>query len=238
MAPRKSSKRRAPRRRVQRKRSSKRNPNNIGGPNTCKVIETLPTLSITNNQAYRIFKAGITGPRASAIAPNFGLYRIAKITYTYKPLYDTFSGSLTAGNAPIQVPYLYWKMNRYADAPAVFNANYLRTQGSKGIRLDDKNITVSYKPNVLLQTSTAGSSGSQVKMTPWLSTDARPDDGVFGLSTTEHQGHLFLVESAQSGGTAPVVCTLDIQVVYEFKNPRAPDSTSVDMSGSLVPINV
>jgi len=210
------------------KRVRKNSANNVvGGPNTCKVIETILNVQILENTPYRLSKMGITGPRASAIAPNFGLYRIAKLIFRYTPLYDTYQAGLPApGAIPVQVPYLYWVMNRYADAPPAFGANYLRTQGAKPNRLDDKTVTIAYKPNILLAQSGAGSIGSQVKMTPWLSTDTRPDDGVFALSTTEHNGHLFFIAGAASGAGNGPVCNLDITVVYEFKNPRSPDSVT------------
>ena len=110
-----------------RRRVSKRNPNNIGGPNTCKVIETLPTQTIATNTPYLFVKTGITGQRAPEIAKQFGLYRIAKIIFTHKPWYDTFTpGFAAGGGAPAQyqttVPQLYWKMNRYGDAPVGFTA--------------------------------------------------------------------------------------------------------------------
>lgn len=203
-------------------KSSKRNPNNIGGPNTCKVIETLPTQGVNLNTPYLYIKAGITGPRASAIAKEFGLYRIARITYTYRPLFDTYSSSLPGtGNAPNSVPSLYWKMNRYGDFPAAFNGDYMRSLGAKPRRLDDKNVVFSYKPNILTaQANAAGMTASGVKVTPWLSTDDTPQDNNFTLSTAEHFGHTLIVEGGGAGTALGACCLLDIQVVYEFKNPR------------------
>ena len=193
-----------------------------GGPNTAKVVETLANVDLTCNTPYIFLKAGISGPRASAVAPQFGLYRIARITYKINPLYDTYTSTAPGGNAIASVPHLYWKMNRYADAPAVWDGDFLRQQGCKPHRLDDKTVTISYKPNILLAQSAAGSDSGQVKMTPWLSTDTAPDDQVFALSTTEHQGHLMYIENAVSGAPEEVrVAKMDVTIVYEFKNPRA-----------------
>lgn len=209
-------------RRMLRKKSSKRNPNNIGGPNTCKVIETIPATPINVNTPYLINKAGITGSRAPAIAKEFGLYRIASISFTYRPLFDTYSSSLPGvGNSPNSVPSLYWKLNRYGDFPVGFNGDYMRSLGAKPFRLDDKNVKFSYKPNILTsQNNLAGTTAAGIKMTPWLSTDDTPADNVFTLSTAQHQGHTLFVEGGAAGSGNGAVCAMDMQIVYEFKNPR------------------
>lgn len=226
--------RRGLRKRMMRKRISKRNPNNVvGGPNTCKVIETLPNQGVNLNTPYLFLKNGITGVRAPAIAKQFGLYRIAKITFTHRPAYDTYAPSTGSGNFPVQVPTLYWKMNRYGDIPAGFNGDYMRALGAKPFRLDDKNVVVSYKPNTLIaQDNTANISTSSIKITPWLSTDDTPQDNNFTLSTALHYGHSLFVEAAGAGNAQAQVCSLDITVVYEFKNPRVVSTTGVDLSGN------
>lgn len=232
--------RRVMRKRMMRKRVSKRNPNNIGGPNTCKVIETLPAQSVNLNTPYLFVKSGITGQRAPEIAKQFGLYRIAKIIYKHRPLYDTYiAGSTGSGNYASQVPTLYWKMNRYGDAPTTFNGDYMRALGAKPYRLDDKNVIFSYKPNILTaQDNAAATNTAGIKVTPWLSTDDRPLDGTFTISTAEHYGHVLYVEAAGAGTANAPVCSLDIQVVYEFKNPRLVPNSTIDLSGSSVRVSV
>lgn len=204
------------------------NANRMGGPNTCKVIETLPLQAVALNTPYLFLKAGITGVRAPAIAKEFGLYRIAKIIYTYKPLFDTYSSSLPGtGNAPNSLPQLYWKMNRYGDFPAAFNGEYMRALGARPYKLDDKNVTIAYKPSILqVQANTAGQTAASIKMTPWLSTDDTPLDNLFTLSTTDHFGHTLFVEGGGAGSANGPVATMDIKVIYEFKNPRVVVSTS------------
>lgn len=204
---------------------SKRNPNNIGGPNTCKVIETLPTIPIAVNTPYLISKLGITGLRAPEIAKQFGLYRIASLKFVHKPIFDTYAQTAAiapASNIVLSVPNLYWKMNRYGDFPANFDGDYMRALGARANRLDDKNVRVGYKPNILTdQGNSVGSSSAGIKMTPWLSTDDTPNDNNFTLSTAKHYGHTLFVEaSLVNTSTTPNVCSLDIEVVYEFKNPR------------------
>jgi len=205
------------------RRRGKYNSNNvIGGPNTCKIIETLPTVQILANQAYRFDVPGITGARPLAVAEQFALYRLAKVILKFKPNYDTFVSNpgFIGGAGPVSVPTLYWKMNRFADAPAGFVSDDLRALGSKPIRFDDKQITVGYRPNILVANASGGSVSGQVKMTPWLNTDTVPDGAGFAPSTTQHYGHFYIVECATNGNGATPVGTVEATLIYEFKNPR------------------
>jgi len=218
-----------------------RNANRVGGPNTCKVIETIPAVPIPNNTPVLINKQGITGPRASAIAKEFGLYRIARITFTYRPIYDTYSpGIVSPGSTPAAVPHLYWKMNRYGDTPAGFNGDYMRALGAKPFRLDDKLVKVSYKPNILYQQqNAAGATTASVKITPWLSTDDTPQDNLFTLSTALHYGHSLFIEGSAAGAGTGNVALMDVQVVYEFKNPRLVSASSqsvVNLGEGVAPV--
>lgn len=201
----------------------KRGSNNVvGGPNTCKVIETIPAQVVNLNSPYILLKGGITGARASAIAKEFGLYRIVSLKYTFRPLFDTYSSSLPGtGNSPNSVPNLYWKMNRYGDIPAGFTGDYMRSLGAKPNRLDDKNVMVRFKPNTLYQQqNTLGPSSASIKITPWLSTDDTPADNAFTLSTAVHYGMSLFVEGGGAGTGQGAVAVYDLQIVYEFKNPR------------------
>jgi len=203
-----------------RRRRVVRNANAIGGPNTCKIIETLPSVPILANTPYIVSVGGITGARAQAVAQQFGLYRIAKVSFKFKPSFDTFDGVNSAANGPVQVPTLYWKMNRFADAPGYFNSSDLKTLGAKPIRFDDKQISLAYRPNILTGIVSGGDNSGSVKMTPWLNTDQAPDTPNFVISDTNHYGHFHLVECAMAGNGSLPVGTFDASIVYEFKNPR------------------
>lgn len=202
------------------------------GPNTGKCVEYFDLGVFEANVAHDFVLNGIipanggVPTRASIMAPAFGLYRVAQIEYKIKPKFDTYiAGQVPVGDQPVEVPVLYWKMNRYGDAPIGFTAQDLQSLGSKPIRLDDNTLTIKYKPNILLANAgapaaaQAGGSG-QVKMTPWLSTDTQADNNAFALSTTEHYGHMMFVECAAAGDGTPLICEVVARVVYEFKNPR------------------
>jgi len=202
-----------------------------GGPNTCRITETYDLGDVNINQPEEYIFDGIPpNTRAAEVAPNFGLYRIARVTYYMKPFYDTFTPGIVNSNPGnnylTTVPRLYWKMNRYGDAPAAFDAAFLRDQGAIPLRLDDKTVKIFYKPNILLADAGAAAAGlnggsGQVKITPWLSTDAEVNDGAFALSTTQHYGHIMYVEGNKLNNASDVVVgRIEAKVVWEFKNPR------------------
>lgn len=203
-------------------RSLKYNANRIGGTQTARVAVTVPARQIIPNQPNVISIGGIVGDRALAHAPEYALYRIAKVVFRFKPNADTFvsNAGFIGGNGAVTVSYLYWKMNRFADAPAAFTADQLRTLGAKPIRFDDKTYTLSYRPNILMAQATPGSVSGSVKMTPWLNTDTAPNTPNFAPSTTEHYGHLFIIDCATNGNGLASVGSFDATIYYEFKNPR------------------
>jgi len=201
-------------------------------PNSCKIVEFYDVGAIEANVAHDFTVAGIVpniggvATRAAITAPAFGLYRIAQVEYKITPRFDTYiAGAAPGGDAPVEVPKLYWKMNRYGDAPVGFGQNDMQSLGCKPIRLDDKTVTIKYRPNILLANvggnaaAQLGGSG-QVKMTPWISTDSQADNDNFALSTTEHYGHMMFIECAAAGDGTPIICEVSARVVYEFKTPR------------------
>lgn len=227
-------------------RPLKYNANRIGGPQTARVTQTIPTRTVLANQPYVISIGGIVGDRALAHAPEYALYRISKVVFRFKPNFDTYTSNpgVVGGAGPVTVPTLYWKMNRFADAPAAFTSDDLRSLGAKPFRFDDKQLTVSYKPNILMAQATPGSVSGTVKMTPWLNTDSAPNTGVFAPSTTEHYGHFFIVECAVNGNGATPAGTFDATIYYEFKNPRVTwgesqtSSVKLNLSSTDHPIHI
>lgn len=231
-APAKKSTRR-PRRKLQRKRRAKKE--------YLKEVEIVPTQVINLNTPYLQIKAGITGQRATQLAKVFGEYRIKKIIWTYRPLFDTYSSSLAgAGNSPNSVPTLYWRMNRYGDTPAAFNGDYMRAMGATPKRLDDKQVTFSYMPNVIQsQQAVAGANQASIKLGAWLSTDDVVNDNNFNISTAEHFGHSLFVEGGGAGTALGPVCYQDVKVIYEFRNPRlvaAPTTYTDALTGEVKPM--
>lgn len=214
--------RRMTRRRIPRSIPLKYNSKRVGGPNTCRIETTIPKVDLLANTPYQFNLAGIVGARAVDIAPNFALYRVAKVLFKYKPNYDTYvsNPAFIGGAGAISVPTLYWKMNRFADDPNAFTADNLRVLGAKPIRFDDKQVTIAYRPNILMDNASGGSHSGSVKLTPWLNTDTAPDTPNFATSTTAHYGHFWYIEAAVNGDGSTPVGSLDVTIFYEFKNPR------------------
>lgn len=210
--------------------------------NYLREVEIVPTQVVNLNTPYLQIKAGITGARASQMAQLFGEYRIRKITYTFRPWFDTFSsGIATTGSNAVQVPTLYWRLNRYGDTPAAFAGDYMRAMGAKPVRLDDKLVSYSYSPNIIQsQQNVVGSSTATIKVSPWLSTDDLVQDNNFTLSTAEHYGHALFIEAAAAGAANGQAASMDVKVHYEFRNPRlirASSTTMTDfLTGNQVPV--
>jgi len=208
--------------------------------NTCKIVEYFEAITVEANTANEFVVQGIvpttTGlkaTRAATVAQAFGLYRIADVQYKLTPRFDTYASGLAPGaDAPVEVPKVYWKINRYGDSPIGFSEADMLSLGCKPIRLDDKTVTIQYKPNILLASAGAHAAaqdggGGQIKMTPWLSTDNEPDNNGFALNTTTHYGHMMFIECAAGGDGTPIVCEMTARVVYEFKNPRVLEDDAV-----------
>lgn len=226
MAPKKSGK---PRKRMFRKKmrkTIKKNTNRVGGPNTATVTYTTQDL-LDQNTYYTIVQPGLdvdpaNDNRVINVAKNYALYRISKVVVKFTPKFDTYvPGATIPGANPVEVPYLYWTMNRFGDVYGgpVFDAEYFIQQGAKPLRFDDKNLTVSFRPNILLGNIANGGVGPQIKMTPWLSTDQAVENGAWLQSSVDHYGITFGVAGAASGNATGPCGYFTITVYYQFKNP-------------------
>lgn len=214
------------------------NTQRVGGPNTATVSLTLPSVNMPANAFQATFIKGLmpnTAGRQLEVAKQYALYRISKIVVRFKPYFDTYLPFQTAMtiSGPISVPQLYWKINRFGDVPnaSIGNVeNYWIQQGAKPYRFDDKNLVVTYKPNILLS-STAPGVGSQVKMTPWIPTDATPNTATYTPSDVTHYGITYLINCPTSTGNPnPFIGTVQTTIYYQFKNPLVQNvpATEVD----------
>lgn len=155
--------------------------------------------------------------RAPAIAASYQQYRIKYFELKIQPDFDTF---IAGGPGAQGVPYLYYILDK---AQALNNATtnqQLKSMGAKPIRLDDKSITIRWKPSVLLstqiQTSTGAVSAQKYAVSPWLNCDEVTATGTsFTPSSVCHYGIKWAAEN--TGGPMSYSATLTAH--FEFKKP-------------------
>lgn len=226
MAPKKTKSGSKSKKTMRRRRNIRKNTQMVGGPNTATVSYTSTDL-LDQNTYYTIQIPGIdvdpaNDNRVIAVAKNYALYRIAKIVVKFTPKFDTYiPGATIPGANPVEVPYLYWTMNRFGDVLGgpVFDQGYFEQQGAKPIRFDDKSVTVSFRPNILLGNLANAGVGPQIKMTPWLSTDQAAENQAWLQSSVDHYGITFGVAGAASGSATGPCGSFQVTVYYQFKNP-------------------
>ena len=102
---------------------------------------------LTTNQVYNIYNTQLSSNvRAVSVAQAYQFYRIKRITLKFSPLQDTFSGTGTT------VPYLYCMIDRTKNLANQNTVSALKKLGCKPRRLDDKMLTFSWRPSVLIGT--------------------------------------------------------------------------------------
>lgn len=162
--------------------------------------------------------------RASAVAQGYQFFRIKKLTFRVQPLLDTFPST---GNSV--VPYLLWTINRAGYAYPGLTDEWFYDTGAKPIRFDDKTITISYAPNVILDAAEAatpgvGNQANLGKRSPWLNTNTNAYVPTWAPSQVSHTGHVFKISAPASAiqMTYRMVMTAE----FEFKKPLALIQTS------------
>lgn len=186
-----------------------------------------PSQSMSNGvYGFRNFSLVNASNRIQNIAQGYQEYRIKKITWQCKGFFDTFVAP-TSATAPT-VPHLYWRVDKLSAFNADTTLNTLKASGCKPIRLDDKLITKSFKPTVLIGTAYNSSASSTApslaygayKTSPWLPTN--DNAYVAGAtqwvpSTIDHLGLLLAVDC----DVVPFASVASVQftVEFEFRKP-------------------
>jgi len=164
--------------------------------------------------------AGSPFKRAQAVGQNYQFFRIKRVTYTIKPTFDTF---IPGGQT---IPYVYWSINKTGESLVLNQAN-LESRGAKPIRLDDKNIVISYRPTVGMlneATNPLTNNAGSYKTSPWLNTDNLTNSAAWSPSTVQHFGHYMMITLA--GNT--IQFDVQVMVEFEFKKPRVQTNQSME----------
>lgn len=197
-----------------------------GVPERASLTENITLVQMAQNStdtaySYNSLSLGQTGQpfiRAQQVAEQYQFFRIKKVTYVIKPTFDTF-----AGGGAMTVPYVYWMINRTGESLSLDLAG-LTSRGAKPLRLDDKNVTISYRPSVGVAavqgtTGTVLNASDQYRISPWLSTNNNVSTVVWNPSQVLHYGHYSMINNGGTLGQFDVVVSVD----FEFKGPRFVD---------------
>lgn len=110
-----------------------------------KIVETVNLADIQSNQAVTTAFFSLNDfNRARFESNNWQFFKAAKVTWTYEPLYNTYSD--VAGTKALSKPYLYTRMNRCSNE--VLPNNLLGLQGAGAMpRALTGTYKMTYKPN-------------------------------------------------------------------------------------------
>jgi len=107
------------------------------------------------------------------------------------------------------------------------NQAAMESRGSKPLRLDDKNVVISYRPTVGLlneATSAIANNAGSYQTSPWLTTDNLTASSAWSPSTVQHFGHHMMIVLAGSA----IQFDVQVSVQFEYKKPRVVPLTSDD----------
>jgi len=176
-----------------------------------------------------------TYDRAQAVAQAYQEFKIRYVKFTIRPSADTFP--IAAGNV---IPQLYFQVDKANTIPINATLQTLQDMGCRPIRFDDKNITRSYRPNILVGADTTGTNltAAVVKAAPWLSTNANAADPttVWSPSVVDHIGCVMLITKINPL-TPTVNVNVEVEVVFDFRKPlwrsTVGESNSVSFIGDI-----
>lgn len=189
-------------------------------------VGTPPAPGFNTNTMYSLMNTQLIDyQRAVQVAAAYQHYRIKKITLTFKPTLDTFT------NGSSSKPNLYYMIDKSGTIPTNANLEALKQMGAKPIQLDEKNITVSWRPSVLESAMYAAggvgaASSSKYKVSPWLATTANNvSPGAFVPSGIDHLGCYWYVDQLTPLGYQ---YTIECEVQFQFKKPLINILSSVE----------
>lgn len=181
----------------------------------------IPTDNFVANVMYQLYNLSLSQfTRAQAVGRAYREFRIANVKFVFKPLFDTYQAG-----SPGSLPYLYYLVDRTGSYQNIVTVEQMKRMGAVGRRLDDRTITVNYRPSVLTKTYDSQDGGAsqnnQYRISPWMSTnDAAPSGAVpFTPSGVDHLGLKWSVQ--QDGGSAPF--RIELQVEFQFRKAYIDD---------------
>jgi len=217
------SKSRAPaRRRMGRRRMGRRLPANV--PEWASSSDIREAQVLETNQMYGPSAINLSQfKRASSIARNYQQYRITKVKFTFKPLFDTFAATTNAASQLV-VPYLYYMIDKNASIPTNATLATLQAMGAKPRRFDDKSIVVQWSPAYVMTDDVASGGSPFVKpfISPWLNTNETPATSSFTPSAATHFGLWYYLDAGGLPGDGEYEYECDVEIQVQFRKPLLP----------------
>lgn len=234
----KTTKKQAKRRGGLRKKRTFRKARDVGDFASCSVKRTIAPTGATaynTNTLYNLMNTQLVDyDRAANIAVAYQHFRIKKISVTFKPTFDNF----LASGGSVSKTYLYWMIDKSGSVPTNISLEGLKQMGAKPIALDEKPITISWRPSVLQSVmyapGVAAATPSKYLVSPWLSTVSIPVDAgaIGGTNGTDHLGLYWYVD--QLSNPIGMQYAAEVEVQFQFKKPLADALAGVAAVPSVV----
>lgn len=187
---------------------------------------------LSANTAYIDYQNSLARyQRASQVAQAYREYRITKLEFQFMPLLDTFPYPDAVSDA-IQVPYLYFMIDKTGTFSDFLTGEQLERAGAKPRRFDDNTVRINMKPSVLDYTydkNNLTNAWARPLTSPWLSCD-KNNDGTqaFAPSSIDHLGLAWIVDGA------PVIkYQVRVTAHFQFRKPNSIIVNAVDENGEV-----
>lgn len=181
--------------------------------------ETHEFAELTTNTAYIDYATSLARcERASTIGRGYQEYKITKVEYHFIPRTDTFLPGQYG------VPQLFFRIDKTASLQDFTQVSQLVQTGCKPMRMDDKNIVVSFKPTVLQYARDASNNTNpwaKPLTSPWLTTNKNNNVSTpnWVASSIDHYGLAWYAEQIVPSGQTPSAYTIRQVIHYEFRKP-------------------
>lgn len=214
----------------------RRSPRNAIEHASLKEVVQTSIVAGTVNYLDAFSLADLALERAPAVAKNYQYFRITKIEVKLLDAFDTY-----AFGAGAILPQVYWMINKGQSLPVGYTFDELLDIGCKPKLLNERNLSWSFAPAVLVQNlGTGGGVVAQYPRTsPWLDTNGTPG-GAWTPSTAEHGGFVIGVTKCNPGDVGRY--SMNITYHFEFKKPLISSSSGESVEnakyqdGQIVPI--
>lgn len=199
--------------------------------NELEITATGNGTSATPSQSYGLYTFALSNsPRAVQIAAGYQEYRISRVEVIVKPNADTYESAGVSTGASPGVPYLLYMIDKTGTLDnAGTNSLTLKQAGAKPIRMEEKGITIRFRPAVQVGSSDQGSPpgpapiaelSALYRTSPWITTNANSvtPGGSWAPNSVDHMGIVLSAEQPR-GPLGVQVASVSFRLTYEFRKP-------------------